>query len=66
MAADMGKDDQEPILEEIDPRDLKGKFIARNVESGRAAIIEINTEEDPDTGRLRTFIRKMGEIGGHN
>lgn len=68
MAADSGKDKPkpEPVLEEIDPKDLKGKFIARNVETGKAAIIEIDHDIDSDSGRIRTFFRKRGEIGGHN
>ena len=68
MAADSGNDKPkpEPTVEEIDPKDLKGKFIARNVETGRAAIIEIDNDTDPDSGRIRTFFRKRGEIGGHN
>jgi hypothetical protein len=62
MAADMG---EEPYLEEIDPKDMKGKFIARNVETGKAAIIEVDNETDDD-GRTRVFFKLLGGIGGNN
>ena len=67
MAADRGKgDDKEQTVEEIPPEDRHGKFIAHNLETGNTAIVEIDSKEDADTGKIRTFIRMMGERGGHN
>jgi len=65
----MGKDPElrpEPVVEEIPPDDRHGMFVARNLETGKNAIVEVSQEVDDDTGRLRTFIKMIGESGGHN
>jgi hypothetical protein len=67
MAADLGKgDDEEQTVEEIPPEDRHGMFVAHNLETGKTAIVEIDSEKDADTGKIKNFIRMMGEHGGNN